>query len=124
MGEGLEFRITADRDHSMEDKPIIKLARNLPPDQNNVELSRQMEGCQVGALFREEFGGPVEWKNTADSSSSGSRESVPQALVLIDHWNITAEYVRIGLQMRGRAWKVAAAVGIRFNHQGAGRLES
>jgi SecD/SecF fusion protein len=52
-------------------------------------------------------------------SSSGAR-GVPQALVLIDYWNVSGEYIRSvskGVDEAGRF-----AVNITFNHQGAGRM--
>jgi preprotein translocase subunit SecD len=114
----LEFRVTADPDHPM-DQSIIKSARNLSADQNEVVLCNRKVARWIPYSV-EEFG-------SVDAEDKGGRRlvkrlagEIPQVLVLLDPWDVTGEYVTMA--SKGVDERTGPAVHIRFNRQGAKRM--
>jgi len=89
-GGVLEFRITADSTRA-EDKPEIDQARLLPPSQKDVLIGGNKVAEWV-TYDAEEFGGPDEQDiRGIVKRMAGDR---PEALVLIDPWNVTGDHLR------------------------------
>jgi SecD/SecF fusion protein len=111
----LEFRITADPTVSKE-KEIIELAKKLAPYQKNVMIGDQKVAEWV-AYDAKEFG-PVTEEGRVVKRMSGD---TPEALVLIDPWNVTGDYITSatkGMDDRG-----GPAVHFAFNREGARRFQ-
>lgn len=112
----LEFRITADETRA-EDKLLIDQARLLPPSQKDVSTGGKKVAEWV-EYSEEEFGGPQEPDNRGIVKRMAG--DTPEALVLIDLWNVTGESLRSvskGFDDRG-----APAVNFSFDARGAARF--
>jgi SecD/SecF fusion protein len=111
----LEFRITADPGLP-KDRPIIEQAKLLPPSQKSVTIGGNKVAEWV-AYDVEEFG-PADEEGGIVRRMAGD---MPEALVLMDPWNVTGEYVTSstkGLDDRG-----GPAVHFAFDRDGARRFQ-
>jgi SecD/SecF fusion protein len=110
----LEFRITADPAQP-EDRPRIERARRLPPGQK-VLMDGDVKIAEWVAYDEKEFG-PVDEEAGIVKRMAGE---TPEALVLMDPWNVTGEFLTSatkGLDDAGRP-----AVHFSFNREGAWRF--
>jgi len=110
----LEFRITADPAQP-EDRPRIERARRLPPGQKAL-MDGDVKIAEWVAYDVKEFG-PVEEESGIVKRMAGE---TPEALVLMDPWNVTGEFLTSatkGLDDTGRP-----AVHFAFNREGAWRF--
>lgn len=114
----LEFRIAADLNIAA-DKPIIKLARELPPDKNDVYLEKWKVAEWI-AYSVPEFGEPEAADRYRRGIVKRRAARVPQALVLIDNWNVKGEYITFAHKMVDE--RDRPVVAIRLNQQGARRM--
>ncbi len=111
----LEFRITADPTIP-KDRAIIELAKRTPPNEEDV-----MQGdTRVAAWvpYDVKTFGAVDHEDNMVKRMAGD---TPEALVLIDPFNVTGEYLtqaKKGVDDHG-----APAVHFSFNQQGASRFE-
>jgi hypothetical protein len=116
FGDEIEFRVTADPKYQV-DKPIVALALKLPANETIVEQYGRPVAEWVPYSVRE-FGNP---KHEDVRIVKRLADGVPQALILIDFWNVTNEYITaVG---KGQDDRGHVAVNLMFNHQGAGRLK-
>jgi hypothetical protein len=110
----LELRVLADPTWE-KDRDVIELANNLPATEKDVKRATKKVAEWVG-YSTAEFGSP----NEANGFVKRMAGNVPEALVLIDAWNVKGEYltsVTPGPDEIGRA-----AIHFSLNHQGAQRL--
>jgi preprotein translocase subunit SecD len=111
----LEFRITAQQGRP-EIQPIINQALALPPSQNRVEQFGESKAEWIEYAV-DEFGGPDVFDQRIIKRTAGGK---PQALVLIDSWNVDGSHLQsanIGVDEAGRP-----AIHIAFNDRGAQRF--
>lgn len=111
----LEFRITA-QPLRTDISSIIAQAERVPPGQKDVIIAGEKVAEWV-PYAQEEFGPPSEPDNRIVKRMFGD---TPVALVLIDRWNVTGEYLTSAV--RGADEKGAPAVNFSFNTAGAGRF--
>ncbi len=110
----LEFRITADPAR-VEDRPRIERARQLPPSQKALMAGDVKEAEWVA--FDVDAFGPVDDDAGIVKRMAGD---TPEALVLMDPWNVTGAYLTSatkGLDDRG-----GPAVHFAFDREGARRF--
>lgn len=111
----LEFRILADVSRTKHHE-IIELTKNLPANQKDVKKGDEKVAEWV-AYSLVEFGPPEqEMYGMVKRSADG----VPEALVLVDVWNVSGNYltsVRRGLDESGRP-----AIHFSLDYHGAQRL--
>ncbi|HVT27887.1 MAG TPA: protein translocase subunit SecD [Lacipirellulaceae bacterium] len=113
----LEFRITADP-ALQKDRDIIDLAKRVPPNQTDVYRGDTKVAEWVPYDVKAKEFGPVEEQNHFVKRMAGD---TPQALVLMDPFNVTGEYLtnaKKGIDDTG-----GPAVHFSFNAQGARRFE-
>jgi len=114
-GGKLEFRITAQPNRS-DIRPIINQAMKVPAEETAVWVGGAKVAEWVG-YTPEEFGALEMDDQRIVKRMAGE---TPQALVLIDHWNIDGSYLtsaKRGLDDRG-----GPSIHFRFNIAGAGRF--
>jgi preprotein translocase subunit SecD len=112
----LEFRITADLTHP-DDRPIFEQAKLVPPNQTDVLLDGKKVAEWV-TYSEGEFGPPDKQDSRIVKRMAGD---TPQALVLMDPWNVTGQYLTSatkGVDERG-----GPAMNFSFNEQGAARFK-
>ncbi len=111
----LEFRITADPTIN-KDRAIIELAKRNPPSQKDV-MQGEKKVAEWVPYDVKAFGPPEREDNMVKRMA----EDTPEALVLMDPFNVTGEYLtgaRKGFDEHG-----GPAVHFSFNQQGATRFE-
>ena len=111
----LEFRITADP-ALPKDRPIIDQAKRLPPAQKSL-IANGNKLAEWVAYDVDQFG-PFEQESGIVKRLAGD---TPEALVLMDPWNVTGEYLTSatkGLDDRG-----GPAVHFSFDREGARRFQ-
>jgi len=111
----LEFRITAQPERS-DIRSIIAQAQLIPPGQKDVMIG----GAKVAEWLpydETEFGGPQVPDNRVVKRMAGDKS---EALVLIDQWNVTGEYLTSA--SKGVGDEGGPAVKFTFNTAGAGRF--
>jgi preprotein translocase subunit SecD len=111
----LEFRITADPTQP-DDRPIIEQAKLLPPNQTDVMLGGK-KVAQWVPYSEKEFGPPSQADRRVVKRMGGQ---TPQALVLMDPWNVTGQSVASvsqGVNERG-----GPAINFSLDEQGAARF--
>jgi SecD/SecF fusion protein len=114
-GGALEFRITAQPTRS-DIRSIIAAAMQLSADETNVVV-QGVKTAEWVEYMPEEFGGPDAPDDRIVKRMAGE---TPQALVLIDSWNVTGEFLNSAT--RGIDDRDGPAVNFAFNSAGAGRL--
>jgi preprotein translocase subunit SecD len=111
----LEFRITA-QPNRPEIRSIIDAAMQLPENENNVMVGGAKRAEWV-AYAPEEFGDLNMPDDRIVKRVSGA---TPQALVLVDAWNVTGEYLTSAT--RGFDERGGPAINFTLNTAGAGRF--
>ena len=110
----LEFRILADPAHP-KDRAIIAMANLLRPNQMEV-LQGNTQVAEWVAYSQPEFG-PAD-KEEAGMVKRGT--AVPQALVLMDPFNVTGEYLTTATKTREE--RGGPAIAFSLNSEGAMRF--
>jgi SecD/SecF fusion protein len=108
----LEFRITADP-RWPRDRPKIEQAKLAPPNQKDVFLGGQKVAEWVAYDTK-------EFRKDDDRLVRRMAGDTPEALVLMDPWNVTGDY--LSNAAKGADERGGPAVHFSFNSQGAQRF--
>ncbi len=111
MGQ-LEFRITAEPNRA-DKKDVIEKAKTLTAGQKDVMIGGQKKAEWV-TYDEKEFGPPSASDNRILKRTAGE---VPEALVLIDDWNVTGDDLKSAT--KGVDENGGPAVHFTFNNRGA-----